>query len=143
LDSIALDLADTSRLDQSPFDHDSNACRLVDKLAAAGQLRAGFLLRVLQQGQLDLFDLAFAKLLDLDFAEFRHVFYGSGPRPVALACRAVGIDRAVFSTVFNLSRPARSGMASLNPGERADVECAFASFTRIEAMNRFRHKPIT
>jgi len=138
-----LDLAGTTRLDQTQYGHDSSARRLVDKLAAAGQLRAGFLLRVLQQGQLDLFDLAFARLLELDFADFRHVFYGSGPRPVALACRAVGIDRAVFATVFNLSRPARGGMASLSPGERADVDCTFASFTRTEAMNRFRHKPVS
>jgi len=40
-----------------------SAHKLVEKLSAAGQLKAGFLLRVLHQGQIDLFDLAFAKLL--------------------------------------------------------------------------------
>ena len=33
---------------------ETNARKLIDKLAGAGQLRAGFLLRVLQQGQFDL-----------------------------------------------------------------------------------------
>ena len=71
---------------------DDGARKLIEKLATAGQLRAGFLLRVLQQGQLDLFDLGFAKLLDLPPSDFQRIFYVGGPRSVALSCRAVGID---------------------------------------------------
>ena len=44
---------------------------------------------------------------------FRTGFYESGARVVALACRAAGIDRSVFTTVFNLSRQARSLPAAL------------------------------
>lgn len=121
-------------------DAEINARKLVDKLASAGQLRAGFLLRVLQQGQFDLFDVAFAKLLELPIVEFRRMFYLGGPRPVALACRAVGIDKSVFTTVFNLSRTAQKAPPPLTLDERADVEHAFAGFSKPEALARLHTK---
>lgn len=115
-----------------------SAQKLVDKLAAAGQLRAGFLLRVLHQSQIDLFDIAFAKLLGLELPKLRRVFYNEGARPVALACRAVGIDRCVFSTVFNLSRQACGARPVLTTEDKAEVEVIFNSFTKTEAMDRLR-----
>lgn len=115
-----------------------SAIKLVDKLSAAGQLRAGFLLRVLHQGQIDLFDVAFAKLLRLELGALRHALYEEGPRPVALACRAVGIDRCVFSTVYNLSREARGLATALAAEERQEVENIFATFTKTEALGRLR-----
>lgn len=120
----------------SGSDAEINAGKLVDKLAAAGQLRAGFLVRVLQQKQMDLFDIAFGKLLELETVEFRRLFYSNGPRAVALACRAVGIDKSVFSTVYELSRIAKGARAPLTLDQRADVEFAFSSFNKQEAKAR-------
>jgi uncharacterized protein (DUF2336 family) len=115
-----------------------SAQKLIDKLALSGQLKAGFLLRVLHQGQIDLFDLAFAKLLDISLAEQRHKFYELGPKNVALACRAVGIDRCVFATVFNLSRQARNMRPVLSPTELAEVQGVFASFTKAGALSQLQ-----
>jgi uncharacterized protein (DUF2336 family) len=115
--------------------------KLVDKLAAAGQLRAGFLLRVLHQGQIDLFEIAFGKMLGLETARIKHVLYESGPRPVALACRAVGIDRCVFSTVYNLSRQRRGMRTSLSGEERAEVEAIFDGYSKAEAQARLCGRP--
>lgn len=112
--------------------------KLIEKLAAAGQLRAGFLLRVLHQGQFELFEIAFAKLIDVDMDRMRRVLYETGPRPVALACRAVGIDKCVFTTVYNLSRQARGLRAALTSEERGDIEAVFTSFTKTEALQRLR-----
>ena len=97
-----------------------NAPKLIEKLAIGGQLRAGFLLRALQMGETELFDLAFAMLLDLDLEAFRRVYYTKDAHRAALACRAVGIDRCAFPTVYGLS--ARDG-ASCFP-ENA-IEIAF------------------
>jgi uncharacterized protein (DUF2336 family) len=108
--------------------------RLVDKLHSSGQLKAGFLLRVLHQGQSDLFDLAFARLAGMELNAFRRAFYQQGPRAVALACRAVGIDRAVFATVFNLSRQSRSIPPTITPEQRTEVENVFKAFTRTDAI---------
>jgi uncharacterized protein (DUF2336 family) len=114
------------------------ARKLVDKLATAGQLKAGFLLRVLHQGQMDLFELAFASMLGVTPEDMKRMLYDSGARPVALACRAVGIDRCVFSTVFNLSRGGRRISAKLTPAERTEVERVFETFSKAEAMERIK-----
>jgi uncharacterized protein (DUF2336 family) len=103
-----------------------NARKLIDKLAVAGQLGAGFLMRVLLQGQSELFDIAFARLLDLELEEFRTAFYASDPQGMALACRAVGIDRSVFPTVWGLSMKRRSGPRASGSGRPAAFDSLFA-----------------
>ena len=111
-----------------------SAQKLIDKLAASGQLKAGFLMRVLHQGQIDIFDLAFAKLLGLPLAEHRRKFYEIGARPVALACRAVGIDRCVFATVFNLSRQVHNLRPTLTQTELLEVQAVFTGYSKAAAL---------
>jgi hypothetical protein len=82
----------------------------------------------------DLFDLAFARLLDIELARFRPAFYERGARAVALSCRAAGIDRSVFPTVFNLSRQARGLPVVLAAAEIQAADAIFAGFTRQSAM---------
>lgn len=115
-----------------------SAQKLIEKLAASGQLKAGFLMRVLSQGQIDLFDLAFSKVLDVELGQFRSFFYQDGVRLVALACRAAGIDKSVFATVFNLSRQARSKPAAMGRAEQAEVETIFATFTKTTAQDALK-----
>jgi uncharacterized protein (DUF2336 family) len=114
------------------------AQKLIDKLSGAGQLKAGFLLRVLHQGQADLFDLAFARLLGMELNDTRKALYDGGPSGVALACRAVGIDRSVFPTVFNLSRAARGMHATLSHDQRTEVDGVFARYNKDSALKRLR-----
>jgi hypothetical protein len=112
--------------------------RLVGKLASSGQLRAGFLLRVLQQGQIELFDAGLARLLDLPVERASELFYGGGPASVALACRAVGIDRCVFPTVYSLSRRLRDMPSDLGSAEKAAVDAVFESHSRPAALALLR-----
>jgi uncharacterized protein (DUF2336 family) len=112
-----------------------NACKLIDKLAVAGQLGAGFLMRVLLQGQTELFDMAFARLLDLELEEFRAAFYANDLQGMALACRAVGIDRSVFQTVWGLSTKRRAGPRPSGSGRPAALDSLFA-LPRPEALAR-------
>lgn len=115
-----------------------SAHKLIEKLHSAGQLKAGFLLRVLHQGQVDLFDLAFAKLLNLSLIDLRQNLYERGPKPVALACRAVGIDRCVFATVFKLSRQARLMKPVLTEADLKIVDGTFASYTKAGALEELQ-----
>ena len=114
------------------------ASKLIEKLATAGQLKPGFLLRVLHQGQIDLFDLAFARLLDLPLVEMRQNLYERGPKTVALACRAVGIDRCVFATVFTLSRKARFMKPVLTSADQTEVESAFVCYGKSDALTKLQ-----
>ncbi len=115
-----------------------SAQKLIEKLAASGQLKAGFLMRVLSQGQIDLFDLAFSRMLHLDVARFRRTFYAQGVAPVALACRAAGIDKSVFATVFNLSRQARNEAPSLGRADMEEADAVFGRFTRASALEELQ-----
>ncbi|HWA69557.1 MAG TPA: DUF2336 domain-containing protein [Rhizomicrobium sp.] len=115
-----------------------SAQKLIEKLAASGQLKAGFLMRVLSQGQVDLFDLAFARLLDVELTRFRKSFYDGGIQVVALSCRAAGIDRSVFPTVFNLSRQARGMTVTLSGPDMTAADEIFSGFTRQTAGEKLR-----
>jgi uncharacterized protein (DUF2336 family) len=117
-----------------------NAQKLIDKLAGAGQLRTGFLLRVLNQGQMDLFDLAFARLLSMTPVAMREALYKSSPKTVAIACRAVGIDRAVFATLFSLSRSAHGMPSAVSREEQAEVEAVFKAYNKAEAIARLHQQ---
>jgi uncharacterized protein (DUF2336 family) len=115
-----------------------SASKLVEKLHTAGQLKAGFLLRTLHQGQIDLFDLAFARLLDLPLIEMRQNLYERGVKTVALACRAIGIDRCVFTTVFKLSRQARMMKPVLTPVDMKIVEDTFNTYGKADALEQLQ-----
>jgi uncharacterized protein (DUF2336 family) len=115
-----------------------NAQKLVNKLHASGQLRASFLIRVLNQGQMELFDCAFAKLLNMDIETLRRALYGSNPQAVALACRAAGIDRSVFTTVFRLSRLHRRVTAELSPSDQKQIGAIFTQIKKTEALDRLK-----
>lgn len=108
--------------------------KLVEKLHTAGQLKAGFLLRVLHQGQIDLFDLAFARMLNLPLVSLRQNIYERSPKQVALACRAVGIDKCVFATVYKLSRQARMMRPVLSPQDLRLVDETFAGYSKAAAL---------
>jgi uncharacterized protein (DUF2336 family) len=119
-----------------------SAQKLVEKMAAAGQLKAGFLMRVLSQGQTDLFDLAFARLVGLELNLFRKTFYEGGARQVALACHAASIDRSVFPTVFNLSRQARGLTPGMSSADLQAAEPVFSSLSRQSALGELQNTKI-
>jgi uncharacterized protein (DUF2336 family) len=140
--NTAIDQAETAVESEPPQPKSppaASAQKLIDKLAASGQLKAGFLLRVLHQGQTDLFDLALARLVDLPLVELRSKFYQGGPKAVALACRGVGIDRCVFPTVFNLSRQAHNMRTALGYADIAEVDRVFATVSRPAALTELSH----
>jgi uncharacterized protein (DUF2336 family) len=116
-----------------------SADRLIEKMAQGGQLRPSFLMRVLSQGQMDLFDLGFARLVGLDATRFRKVFYQQGVRPVALACHGAGIDRSVFATVFNLSRQVHGMPHNLDATDQGVAAQVFKQLSRQRAVEELRN----
>ncbi|MBC6982726.1 DUF2336 domain-containing protein [Caulobacter sp. 17J80-11] len=119
----------------APVEDAQSEARLVAKLQAAGQLRPGYLVRVLKEGQLGLFVQALATLGEFDASDVRAALRARTTEPLALACAAVGIDRVVFPDILgrvmglNGGRPGgavdagkRTAAAfSLSPREAADA----------------------
>lgn len=104
--------------------------RLIDKLHDAGQLRPGYLVRVLQEGRLSLFATALAALGRFETEQVQRVIDSDRPELLALSCAAVGIDRSVFPTILDLVRQLNDG----RPGGGADgAKRAIGAFGPVSA----------
>ena len=91
--------------------------RLVAKLQAAGQLSAGYALRVLREGALTLFEHALAALAQAPHQEVRAALEADGAADLLDLCRAAGLDRSVTPLVLDKVR-------ELNGGRPGDAEPA-------------------
>jgi uncharacterized protein (DUF2336 family) len=113
------------RVDRSGRNDESDR-RLIDKLRAADQLRPGFLVRALREDKLSLFEHGVAAIGGFTVESVRAAVASAAPERLALACAAVGLDRAVFATVL-------AGVRRLNGGSPSDdpalVETAMTAFS--------------
>jgi uncharacterized protein (DUF2336 family) len=91
-------------------DRDEMERRLIDKLRAAGQLRAGYLIRAVREGRLSLFVHGLSALGGFSVAQVREALTAATPEALYYACAAVGIDRAVFPAVLAEVRPLNGGL---------------------------------
>ena len=87
---------------------------------------------------MELFEYAFAALLSMELETMRKALYGENPMTVALACRAAGIDRSVFQTVFNLSRHHRRVTAQLSDSDQKQIGTIFSQVPKTEALDRLK-----
>lgn len=121
------------------FEREEMERRLIDKLAAAGQLRAGYLLRSLKEQKLSLFEHALAKLGGFSVDEVRRATGANRTELLALACAAVGLDRSVFMTVLDLVRGQNRGKPFGPPEAGLRAADAFAPHPPAHAAAAFRH----
>lgn len=93
----------------SPVRRDEMERRLIAKLAAAGQLSPGYLLRALKDGRLNLFLSALAALGGFQASHVRRAVDSEAPELLGLACAAVGIDRSAFPAILAMVRQLNAG----------------------------------
>jgi uncharacterized protein (DUF2336 family) len=98
---------------------------LVEKLRANGQLRPGFLIKAVREGQMDIFRIAFARLLDIDQATLDLIFDSRDIIKIALATRAVGIDRSAFPTIVE-KLCGKAALDNLTPERRKEINEALS-----------------
>jgi len=111
---------------------------LVEKLDAAGQLRPGYLLRVLRERRLQLFLFALARLGQFDIRQVRRAVDSNRPELLALACSAVGIDRSVFPTILDHVRQLNGGLPGGGAEAARKASGAFGPFAPDIAAMAFR-----
>ncbi|MGZ9098117.1 MAG: DUF2336 domain-containing protein [Brevundimonas sp.] len=97
-------------------DRDEMERRLIDKLNAAGQLRAGFLIRAVREKRLSLFAHGLAALGGFAVGQVRQALGAPTPEALYYACAAVGIDRAVFPTLLTEVRKLNDSL----PGDHGE-----------------------
>ena len=76
-----------------------------------------FLITLLREGQVILFERLFADLIELPLEATQKFIYGAGGEAFAIAAKALGMSRDQFKTIFLLSRRARSNNREVNSEE--------------------------
>jgi uncharacterized protein (DUF2336 family) len=94
-----------------------NAYELVEHLHKTNALSPKFLIQVLREGEIPLFEAMFAKVTGLSAAFTKRVLYEPGGLGLAVACRATNIDKPDFASIFLLSRQGRPGDKTVDPRE--------------------------
>lgn len=113
--------------------------RLVEKLAQTGRLRPGFLVRMLREGRLGLFEAALARLGGFEAAEIRCAMMSRDkPELLALACAAIGMDRGAFPTILSLVRNLNGGAPGGGEEGARRAMGAFGPFPADRAATAFR-----
>jgi uncharacterized protein (DUF2336 family) len=112
--------------------------RLIEKLHDAGQLRPGYLVRVLQEGRLSMFITALAVLGRFENEHVQLVIDSERPELLGLACASVGIDRSVFPTILELVRQLNGGRPSGGAEGAKRAITAFGPFSPEVAGAAFR-----
>ncbi len=144
VDSEALDAAIADTLSDTPqrprFNGpEASELKLVEKLSTAGQLKPSYLMRVLKDHQLGLFEAALAKLGGFRVEDV-HRAANSRDRPelLALACAAVGLDRSVFPTLLELVRQCNDNLPGGGAEGARRAISAFGPFSPDIAASAFR-----
>jgi len=94
---------------------------LAEALYKAKVVTPQFLVRVLREGEIPLFEALLAKIAGLRETLVRRFMFEPGGEALAIACRAVNIEKPIFATIFLLSRKARPGEQVVAPTELKDV----------------------
>lgn len=110
-DAVAHAASDELAKRTLPDSRKAKLSALVEKLRANGHLKPGFLLKALREDQMDLFRIAFARLLDIDETYIHRILDKADPVQVALAARAAGIDRSAFPTILSKLGASLEGLA--------------------------------
>lgn len=106
------------------------ANELAGDLAEQFELDPEMLVQALAQGEVALFVGMFAGATGLRSGLIKRLLFEPGGEGLAIACKALGLDRDTFSRLFALSRAARPQHAS---AERAAAHRVLAFFERIPA----------
>jgi uncharacterized protein (DUF2336 family) len=121
----------------SPAKGDADAI-LIAKMQAAGELRPGFLLRALRQGNLPLFLMALASLGNVPFEAVRVAVDAQGPEGLALLCGIVGIDRSVFPTILSFVRALNESRPATGPDGLKAAAAVVTGKTQAEMLSDFK-----
>ena len=81
--------------------------------------------QILRLGHFRLFNILLARLINLDLSLVDAVTTETGGRGLAVICRALGVNKASFVSMFLLSRGAREGEQVVHPRELSYALAAF------------------
>ena len=79
------------------------------------------IVQALREGNLPLFELLFGELTDLRAPQLQRIVYGGRGEDLAIVCRAVGVDKLLFGSIFLLTDHLRGGSVEEEPERTAEM----------------------
>lgn len=79
------------------------------------------MVQALRKGNLPLFELLFGEMTGLRTPQLQRVVYSGQGEDLLVVCRAVGVDKLLFGSIFLLTDPLRGGDADEDPARAAEV----------------------
>lgn len=135
-------IQETTTKIQKSTDEDRSTYReaeyIVAEVANKGQLDERFLLQCLRRGRIAAFTAALARMADIEVSLSRHIIFDPGGEGLAVLCKACGIDRSVFSSIFLLTREARDGSRMTDPSQLNAMIKIYDQLTQKEAQGALR-----
>lgn len=132
----------TSKIQKTSEDSDRSTYReaeyIVAEIANKGQLDERFLLQCLRRGRIAAFTAALARMADIEVSLSRHIIFDPGGEGLAVLCKACGIDRSVFSSIFLLTREARDGSRMTDPAQLNAMVKIYDQLSQKEAQGALR-----
>ena len=95
------------------------AAQLAQKLVASGSVAPQLLVQALRRGEVELFVALFAEYSGLRPVLIRRFILEAGGEGLAIACKALEVEKSDFVSLFVLSRQARRGEQVVDPTELA------------------------
>lgn len=120
------------------------ASELAEHLRDGGAITPKFLIQVLRAGEIALFESLFAKYTRLDETLVKRILYEPGGHALAIACKAVAVEKSDFASLFLLSRQGRPGDKTVEPRELTGVMAYFDSIMQAGGnivLQRWRRDP--
>ncbi len=118
LEATAKDLVEEA---STELDKLSKSAEIADRLAEIDEISPQLLIEVLRQGEVPLFEAMYAKLTGLRPKLVRRIVYEPDGEALAVACKAVGIDKPNFASIFMLTRKAHAKDKVISPRELTPV----------------------
>nr|WP_240969580.1 DUF2336 domain-containing protein [Sneathiella limimaris] len=135
---LSIDPEDREKTIRSISSDDDPSEKLIQKLQDANELTIGFLVKSLRQGEVDLFELGFCRLIDVTRLQLQGLLYGQDPKRLAIACRGLDLDKQVFDTIISLIMESHDPCFSLTSEEKKDL-IAFYGLLKKDAVIRALH----
>jgi uncharacterized protein (DUF2336 family) len=144
LEGVASSIAgDPEQHSKDPSDKDS-ASLLAHRLVQQREVTPEFLIQVLRQGEIRLFEALFGELSGLKPPRLQETIYDSGGEGLAIACRALEMPKPSFATIFLLSRRGRPGRRVIDPRELSRALMIYDRINAkaaVEVVKRWRRDP--
>ncbi len=108
---------------------------LAERLDRIKAITPQFMIQVLRNGEVPLFHALFARFTGLPVKLVSRFIYEPGGEALAVACKASGVEKGDFASLYLLSRKARPGADIVDPGELSGLLELFERMD-LEAANR-------